>query len=297
SIYSCSDWEFDDKECESDWVSLNMSQQFLYSTYLSAKVDSTEAFGLGEFREAPPPPPPPPPPLVEFNWSEIKPGRVALVDITHPDIDFTKLFFRVNRKVINVRLSMRKLSSKPSGTPSMSGKSYKYFDINPVNIQDADLSEARINFKVRKSWINDNDIDEANIYLYRYYNNEWKRLETTKINEDSSYVYYRANIPGFSFFAITGRATSPVCDNDDICDSGENADNCPNDCQCNSGETRDCAVANLGICSVGGETCSNGRWTGCPSPQTEACNRRDDDCDGTVDDVNNGNSIASTGCQ
>jgi PGF-pre-PGF domain-containing protein len=179
---------------------------------------------------------------------------------------------------------------------SHSGEAYRYFDVGHANIDDADVENVKIKFRVRKSWLDDNDVDKSTVSLNRYHENNWEKLETTIVSEDSGYVHYEAVPPGFSLFVITGMETSLVCNNNGICGTGENAENCPNDCHCLPGETRSCAIAHYGVCSSGVETCTNSRWTGCPSPQTETCNRRDDDCDGTVDDVNNGNSVSSTGC-
>ncbi|HID25105.1 MAG TPA: PGF-pre-PGF domain-containing protein [Thermoplasmata archaeon] len=40
--------------------------------------------------------------------------------------------------------------------------------------------------------------------ILRYHNNEWRKLSTTIKNESTEYVYYEAEIPGLSTFAIVG---------------------------------------------------------------------------------------------
>jgi hypothetical protein len=84
---------------------------------------------------------------------------------------------------------------------------------------------------------------------------------------------------------------------DGSCGPGENATSCPSDCECNEGDTKACSELYAGICAVGEATCRSNIWTGCPQPTTETCNYEDDDCDGIIDDVNNGNSVAATKCQ
>jgi hypothetical protein len=51
--------------------------------------------------------------------------------------------------------------------------------------------------------LNSNNIDPDTITLYRY-TTTWKKLSTTKTNEDSSYSYYESTSPGMSYFAIKG---------------------------------------------------------------------------------------------
>jgi len=39
-----------------------------------------------------------------------------------------------------------------------------------------------------------------------------------------------------------------------------------------------------GECAVGVATCDNGNWVGCPTPTTEICDNKDNDCDGEIDE-------------
>ena len=74
-----------------------------------------------------------------------------------------------------------------------------------------------IGFKVAKSWITENDIDESTIKLNRYSSDAWNQLPTTKTDEDDSYIYFNSETPGFSPFAITGneRSSTVVADTQD----------------------------------------------------------------------------------
>jgi hypothetical protein len=74
---------------------------------------------------------------------------------------------------------------------------------------DKDITKVKIRFKVEKSWISANDINVATIALYRYANT-WNKLDTAKLSEDSSYVYFEAITPGFSYFAISGETITPI---------------------------------------------------------------------------------------
>jgi PGF-pre-PGF domain-containing protein len=65
------------------------------------------------------------------------------------------------------------------------------------------LSDARIMFKVEKDWIAGNSIDPASIRMFRYNSGSWAQLPTSRTGEDDVYVYYIAQTPGFSAFAIS----------------------------------------------------------------------------------------------
>ena len=69
-------------------------------------------------------------------------------------------------------------------------------------------------------------------------------------------------------------------------------------CVCKDDDTRSCGEQTE--CSYGTQTCTNGQWGACirvSGPSAEVCNKIDDNCDGTVDNVNNGNTPDSTKCR
>jgi PGF-pre-PGF domain-containing protein len=66
------------------------------------------------------------------------------------------------------------------------------------------FENARINFRVNKSWVSENNINESSVTLYRYYQNSWNQLPTTLSGENEVYFHFTAETPGFSPFAISG---------------------------------------------------------------------------------------------
>ena len=62
-------------------------------------------------------------------------------------------------------------------------------------------------FKIEKSWLQDKKIDQASITLNRYSDKKWSQLPVKLLNEDDKYLYFTAETPEFSFFAITGKAS------------------------------------------------------------------------------------------
>ena len=66
--------------------------------------------------------------------------------------------------------------------------------------------EGKVEFKVAKSWIAADNIDEATVTLSRYDESggEWKALPTHKTGKDNATVYFEAETLGFSLFGVTG---------------------------------------------------------------------------------------------
>ncbi|MDW7733257.1 MAG: PGF-pre-PGF domain-containing protein [Methanolobus sp.] len=65
------------------------------------------------------------------------------------------------------------------------------------------ISDAMVVFKVEKSWIESSGVDPDSIKLLRYSGSEWKQLPTSRTGEGDAYLYYVAETPGFSPFAIS----------------------------------------------------------------------------------------------
>ncbi|MEQ9319627.1 MAG: MopE-related protein [Polyangiaceae bacterium] len=93
----------------------------------------------------------------------------------------------------------------------------------------------------------------------------------------------------------------------ELCNGGID-DDCDGDsdegCTCTNGETQPCytgspATQNVGECSDGTQTCTDGAWGAClgdTTPTAELCNGLDDNCDGVNDDGDpGGGSICNTG--
>ncbi len=101
------------------------------------------------------------------------------------------------------------LKGKSSLVPSMpSDNVYKFFN---VWIGDSGFASSKniekpvICFKVEKSWLQNNNIEQSSIALNRYSDKEWKQFPINLLKEDNKYLYFTASVPGFSSFAITGK--------------------------------------------------------------------------------------------
>jgi PGF-pre-PGF domain-containing protein len=65
------------------------------------------------------------------------------------------------------------------------------------------LENATITFRLKKTWISEQSIDRSKVTLYRYSQNMWNPLSTVLKGENGDYVYFIAETPAFSPFAIS----------------------------------------------------------------------------------------------
>ena len=125
------------------------------------------------------------------------------------DIDSVKLTPATNLK--QVRVTIIKLKDKPEEIvyrPKKNTSIYTYLDIklisNDTYVEENDIQTLEFKFKVEKEWIYSNKIDKATIKLIRYHDGEWQNLSTILDTENETCIYYIAESPGCSTFAVVG---------------------------------------------------------------------------------------------
>ncbi len=118
--------------------------------------------------------------------------------ITYIKFDPTKTFRQTTAIVEELKNTSALASTPPPG------KIYKNVDIwvgEGAGLPSS-LKDGSVGFRVEKSWIKEQNISDSRITLQRY-DNGWKSLSTEKVGEDENYVYFEAETPGYSCFAIT----------------------------------------------------------------------------------------------
>ena len=128
-------------------------------------------------------------------------SKVDAIGVTGVDI-------AVINSASNVVLKVEQVNTKPSTiTTNVDGGLYKYVLITVSNIATNNIDTATIKFKVSKSWLTENGFDKADVRLNRWAV-EWTSYTATILSEDDQYVYYSANVPGFSYFAISAEKST-----------------------------------------------------------------------------------------
>ncbi len=134
---------------------------------------------------------------------EIKAGASALIKIDKPaETSVRQIAVAVKNTVSNITIIISK-----AAVPAVpaDGKIFSYLQIDNINITDADISAVTIDFQIDKAWLSANKIDKASVALNRLVGDKWAQLTTKQIEETDTYSSYRAESPGLSVFAITGK--------------------------------------------------------------------------------------------
>jgi len=149
---------------------------------------------------------------IETVLGNISKGKkTEVISENYKEIDVYSVSFTPSIDLKKVKLTVAKLKYKPEEIieiPIKNNSVYAYLDIkltaDDVYIEEYELESMRFIFEVKRSWINENNIDKKTILLVRYHDTEWQNLTTTYLGENDTYVYYEAETPGLSTFAVVG---------------------------------------------------------------------------------------------
>lgn len=176
---------------------------------LSRECEEDEGGGGGSSGAAVPPDPN----TYTKRWTLIQAGKSAGFAVGRENISVTGITVQVRERVTGASVSVARLGSNPVSKEPV-GTAYQFMEISQEGLDS--LEEARVNFTVNSSWITDNDVNASRVFLNRYVNGSWVRLDTRLLESSDSYHVYDAVVPGFSYFSISGDANLPV-----ICEPGE----------------------------------------------------------------------------
>jgi PGF-pre-PGF domain-containing protein len=144
--------------------------------------------------------------MATLNITSITTAAPVIFDVTGTNI--TQIALSVLRDAENVTLVVQQLTGRPSGVSDPSGSISNYFEITAEKLENTSVSSAAITFKVAKSWLAEENVDENSVILMRYHSDQWENLTTEKLSEDENYIYFTATTPGFSVFAVSGAKTA-----------------------------------------------------------------------------------------
>ncbi len=138
-------------------------------------------------------------------YAFISPTVSGQIYVNKPKVAIVKALFKVNKNINNIRITIEKI--EPSEVSVLLEGSYQYNKVTLEGFTDADIEETKITFRVERGWMQENNLQEGDIALYRYVNGEWQQLETKKAEfSDQTYVYFEAASQGFSVFSIGPKA-------------------------------------------------------------------------------------------
>lgn len=139
---------------------------------------------------------------VKVTIPGITPLKPKSVEIDKENVPVTEIEISVNDVVRDVRIFIGE-AGKPA--VEVDAKVYSYMEIEKENVDDHEISSAKIKFEVSRDWIRSNYVNPEFIKLYRLHQDSWDQLPTNIASIDDRHYIYEAETPGFSTFAIAAR--------------------------------------------------------------------------------------------
>ncbi|WP_440947765.1 NosD domain-containing protein [Methanosarcina sp. T3] len=143
---------------------------------------------------------------IDSAQKRVAAGSRATFTFNNPASGIMGLSFTSQQYSGNVIVRIEALDSGSSGNVP-GGEVYRLMNILVGNerFESGDnINGASLNFRVSKSWVEENNIDVSSITINRFHDEEWNPLVTEMAYEDEEYYYFTAETPGFSKYAITG---------------------------------------------------------------------------------------------
>ena len=135
------------------------------------------------------------------------------VTLTFDNMYVENITFGAKDNVENAQVIVRDLGENMPSSVSIGppNNPYGYLTITVVNLDQSKIENIVLTFKVAKSWISANSIDESAITLNRWNENDntWTSYPAVKVGEDNDYSYFAVSLPGFSIFSISGALIPP----------------------------------------------------------------------------------------
>jgi len=95
-----------------------------------------------------------------------------------------------------------------TGTAAVVG----YREIKPLGINPNVFSSGEISFRVTDTWMNEHQINPAQLAMFRNHDGVWSRLPTSYLGPSGNFYTYKATTPGFSYFVVAVRNETSVTD-------------------------------------------------------------------------------------
>ncbi|HWQ48456.1 MAG TPA: PGF-pre-PGF domain-containing protein [Methanosarcina sp.] len=146
----------------------------------------------------------------ELSKAQVSNGKTVQFDFTKNATCVVYVSFDAKKTAGKITTIAEQLKAKSTLVSVLdSGEVYKYFNLwvgNSGFATEKNIENPVVCFKIEKSWLQDKKIDQNSIILNRYSDKKWSQLPVKLLKEDDKYLYFTAETPGFSFFAITGKA-------------------------------------------------------------------------------------------
>ena len=119
-------------------------------------------------------------------------------------MSFGEVILKLKRPAYSVGLLLQKIRKPTFIKPE--GIVYEYASLEKENIDNSNIDNILVRFKVKKSWLKRHHIKRVDVSLKRYHNH-WFGVNTKNISEDKKYYYYESILNQVGILAIVGKVT------------------------------------------------------------------------------------------
>ncbi|MFB6204878.1 MAG: PGF-pre-PGF domain-containing protein [Candidatus Nanohaloarchaea archaeon] len=129
-------------------------------------------------------------------------GQKVIIDFENAEV-VERIEFNSLEDVNDTRLEYSYLGlNRPQGVEEPSSLVYSYEGVSFTGLDDSQVVNATIEFRVSKQWFERSraKVEETSLQRYR---GSWESYTTRKTGETSSSYEFSARTPGFSYFAVT----------------------------------------------------------------------------------------------
>ncbi len=142
-----------------------------------------------------------------FYYDAIDADRQITLSLTKLGLALMDLRLVLSTSAEKVNFEFRKVASV-DGAPQLEDV-YSYYQISSPKITDQAVKTGILRFYVDNAWLSANSYDADKVRLLRLNNSSWQALDTFHEGSDEKNHYYRASIPGFSYFAVISEKSAP----------------------------------------------------------------------------------------
>ncbi len=128
--------------------------------------------------------------------------EVAIIPANLEDV--TSIVLQLSGGLTAAAVDVRTFAQPPAGASSVGKSVYKYLEIT-TDAPAGAITGAKIQFKVEKSWVEQQQTASDSVILMHYKGGSWQELRTNLLSEDANFYYYEAQTDSLSLFAITVR--------------------------------------------------------------------------------------------
>jgi len=154
----------------------------------------------------------------ELSQAQVSNGKPVKFDFTKNATCVVYVSFDAKKTAGKITTIAEQLKAKSTLVSVLnSGEVYKYFNLwvgNSGFATEKNIENPVVCFKVEKPWLQNKKIDQNSITLNSYSDKKWSQLPVILLKEDDQYLYFTAQPPEFSFFAITGKAAPEKAGNE-----------------------------------------------------------------------------------